>query len=41
MEWTKVTVATVNEAVEAIANILTENGAEGIQIEDADDYEHF
>ena len=40
MEWTKVTVATVNEAVEAIANILTENGAEGIQIEDAADYEH-
>ncbi|CAM2783135.1 50S ribosomal protein L11 methyltransferase [Latilactobacillus sakei] len=35
MEWTKVTVATVNEAVEAIANILTEAGAEGIQIEDA------
>lgn len=40
MEWTKVSVATLNEAVEAIANILTENGAEGIQIEDADDYAH-
>ena len=37
MEWTKVTVTTLNESVEAIANILTDAGAEGIQIEDETD----
>ncbi|GAX06000.1 ribosomal protein L11 methyltransferase [Secundilactobacillus pentosiphilus] len=39
MDWTAVTVATTNEAVEAVSNILMEHGASGVQIDDEKDYE--
>lgn len=37
MNWTEVSVKTASEAVEAVASILTELGAAGIQIEDANE----
>lgn len=39
MEWTAVTVETSNEAVDAVSNILTESGANGIQIDNAADFQ--
>ena len=41
MEWTQVDVLTTSEAVEAVANILTEQGASGIQIDDANDIANY
>ncbi|MBM7544666.1 ribosomal protein L11 methyltransferase [Weissella beninensis] len=41
MEWTQVDVLTTSEAVEAIANILTEQGASGIQIDDSQDIQNY
>lgn len=38
MNWTSVTVVTSSEAVEAVSYILTNEGAEGIQIDDAADF---
>ncbi|PIO83531.1 ribosomal protein L11 methyltransferase [Loigolactobacillus backii] len=38
MKWTEVTVKTSNEAVEAVANILMEAGATGVQINNAADF---
>lgn len=40
MEWTAVTVTTTNEAVEAVSYILTDEGANGVQIDNAADYQH-
>lgn len=40
MEWTVVTVITSNEAVEAVSYILTDEGASGVQIDNAADYAH-
>lgn len=40
MEWTAIQVETSNEAVDAVANILTEAGASGVQIDNAADYAH-
>ncbi len=40
MEWTAIEVETSNEAVDAVANILTEAGASGVQIDNAADYAH-
>lgn len=37
MQWTKLSVFTTNEAVEAITNILETLGANGVEIEDAED----
>lgn len=37
MNWTEVSVKTASEAVEAVSSILTEIGAAGIQIEDANE----
>lgn len=37
MNWTEVSVKTASEAVEAVSSILTELGADGIQIEDANE----
>lgn len=41
MSWQEVTVTTQNEAVEAVSNILIEAGAEGVQIDDAEDRDHY
>ncbi|MDR3190453.1 MAG: 50S ribosomal protein L11 methyltransferase [Lactobacillaceae bacterium] len=41
MAWQEVLVDTQTEAVEAISNILMEAGAQGIQIEDANDVANF
>ncbi|MFD1318416.1 50S ribosomal protein L11 methyltransferase [Loigolactobacillus zhaoyuanensis] len=38
MEWTEVKVITTTEAVEAVANILMEAGATGVQINDSADF---
>ncbi|MFC6171323.1 50S ribosomal protein L11 methyltransferase [Loigolactobacillus jiayinensis] len=38
MEWTEVKVLTATEAVEAVANILMEAGATGVQINDSADF---
>lgn len=38
MEWTAIEVETSNEAVEAVASILNEAGASGVQIDNAADY---
>lgn len=38
MEWTAVTVTTSSEAVEAVSYILTNEGAQGVQIDDAADF---
>lgn len=35
MKWTKLVVQTTNEAIDAVTNILMENGAEGVQIDDS------
>ncbi|WP_367341740.1 50S ribosomal protein L11 methyltransferase [Limosilactobacillus sp.] len=40
MEWTAVSVITTNEAVEAVSYILTDEGANGVQIDNAADYSH-
>lgn len=39
MEWTAIKVETSNEAVAAVSNILTEAGANGVQIDNAADYQ--
>lgn len=36
MDWIKLTVTTTNEASEAVINILMENGAGGVEIDDSD-----
>ena len=36
MEWTELVVETTNEAIEAVTNILMENEAGGVQIDDND-----
>lgn len=41
MKWNEVTVATASESVEAVANILMEQGASGVAIEDVLDIENF
>lgn len=41
MKWNEVKVATASEAVEAVANILMEQGASGVAIEDVLDVENF
>ena len=41
MKWNEVKVATASEAVEAVANILMEQGASGVAIEDVLDIENF
>ncbi|WP_088809012.1 MULTISPECIES: 50S ribosomal protein L11 methyltransferase [Listeria] len=38
MEWSEVEIHTLNEAVEAVANQLTEYGASGVSITDASDF---
>lgn len=38
MEWSEVEVHTTNEAVEPVANVLTEFGAAGVSIEDVADF---
>lgn len=38
MNWTAVTVTTSNEAVEAVSYILTDCGATGVKIDDAEDF---
>ena len=38
MDWTAVKVITSSEAVEAVSYILTDMGAQGVQIEDAADF---
>lgn len=38
-EWTALSVETSSEAVEAVANLLNEAGAAGVQIEDAADFQ--
>ncbi|EUJ33345.1 ribosomal protein L11 methyltransferase [Listeria floridensis FSL S10-1187] len=38
MEWSEVEIHTVNEAVEPVANLLSEYGASGVAIEDAADF---
>ena len=40
MDWTAVTVITSSEAVEAVSYILTSEGAQGVQIDDAADFAH-
>lgn len=35
LDWIKLTVTTTNEALEAVSNILLENGAGGVQIDDS------
>ncbi|MRN07567.1 50S ribosomal protein L11 methyltransferase [Lactobacillus sp. 0.1XD8-4] len=39
MDWTAVKVITTSEAVEAVSYILTDEGAQGVQIEDAADFQ--
>lgn len=41
MRWTEIRVTTSSEAVEAVSNIMMENGASGVAIEDAKDVEYF
>ncbi len=36
MDWIKLTVTTTNEASEAVINLLMENGAGGVEIDDSD-----
>lgn len=38
MDWTAITVVTSSEAVEAVSYILTNEGAQGVQIDDAADF---
>ena len=38
MDWTAIKVITSSEAVEAVSYILTDMGAQGVQIEDAADF---
>ena len=38
MDWTAVKVITSSEAVEAVSYILTNEGAVGVQIDDAKDF---
>lgn len=39
MNWTEISVLTTSEAVEAVANLLMNHGASGVQIDDEKDYE--
>lgn len=39
MDWTEVSIITSSEAVEAVSNILMANGATGVSIEDAKDFD--
>ena len=41
MDWTAIKVITSSEAVEAVSYILTDMGAQGVQIEDAADFANF
>ncbi|MCT8310235.1 50S ribosomal protein L11 methyltransferase [Tetragenococcus halophilus] len=41
MKWNEVSVETASEAVEAVANILMEAGASGVEIEDSKDVENY
>ncbi|AEJ23131.1 50S ribosomal protein L11 methyltransferase [Weissella koreensis] len=41
MSWHTIEVETQTEAVDAVSNILMEAGAEGVQIEDSADVDHF
>lgn len=41
MKWNEVKVETASEAVEAVANILMEEGASGVEIEDSKDVENY
>lgn len=41
MDWTAVKVITSSEAVEAVSYILTNEGAVGVQIDDAKDFANF
>ena len=36
MDWTELVVETTNEAIDAVTNILMENDAGGVQIDDND-----
>lgn len=38
MDWSEVEIHTINEAVEPVANVLTEHGASGVSIEDVADF---
>lgn len=40
MDWIEITVKTTSEAIEAVANILMEHDATGVQIEDYKDYQN-
>lgn len=40
MDWTAIKVVTSSEAVEAVSYILTDEGAEGVQIEDSADFKN-
>lgn len=40
MQWTAIIVETTSEVVEAVSYLLTDAGANGIQVEDAADYAH-
>ena len=40
MDWTAIKVVTSSEAVEAVSYILTDMGAQGVQIDDAADFEN-
>ncbi|MBB1078350.1 50S ribosomal protein L11 methyltransferase [Limosilactobacillus sp. STM2_1] len=40
MDWTAIKVITSSEAVEAVSYILTDEGAQGVQIEDAADFKN-
>lgn len=40
MDWTAITVVTSSEAVEAVSYILTDEGSQGVQIDDAADFAH-
>lgn len=40
MDWTAIKVITSSEAVEAVSYILTDEGAEGVQIDDAADFKN-
>ena len=39
MEWNELSVTTTNEAIDAVVNILMENGAGGVQIDDSEGLE--
>lgn len=41
MNWFKISVETTHEAVEAVSNLLIEQGAQGVEIEDAFELDHY